>query len=170
MMRALKWWLFLAAGFFLNAILTVWPIDEVYQWYRPQWIFMFVIFCQILQPSYFNPLVAWVLGLLIDSLLGTPLGEYALVCAVISYLASLLRNTFFYRPIWLQMEKILLLICLGQILILWFHAFAGQNPQTMWYWMGSLSSCLIWPFFVLLFQMISHLFKVVPFNVGRNSY
>lgn len=167
MIRALKWWLFLVAGFFLNALLTVWPVAQSYQWFRPQWIFMFVIFCQILQPTYFNPLVACLMGLLIDSLLGTPLGQYALVCSIISYLASLLRGSFFRRPFWSQVEKVLLLICLGQILILWFHAFAGHNPQTLWYWMGSVTSCLLWPFFVLLFQSMSHLFRVVPFS-SRN--
>jgi rod shape-determining protein MreD len=167
MIRAIKWWLFMTAGFFLTALLTICPIEQTYQWMRPQWIFMFVIFCQILQPKYFNPLIAWMMGLLIDSLLGTPLGQYALVCAVISYLTSLLRSSFIHRPFWSQVEKVLLLVCLGQILILWFHAFAGHNPQTLWYWMGSLSSCLLWPFFVLTYQTLSQLFRVSAYTSQR---
>lgn len=167
MIRAMKWWIFIAVGFYLNAILTVWPIEQSYQWYRPQWIFMFVIFCQILQPTYFNPIVAWFFGLLMDSLLGTPLGQYALVCSIIAYLASLLRGQFFRRPLWLQVEKVLLLVCLAQILILWFHAFAGQNPHTLWYWMGSVSSCILWPFFALVFHGLSRFFKIVPYS-ARN--
>lgn len=164
MMRLIKWWFFLAVGFYLSAVLTVWPLEQAFQWYRPQWIFMFVIFCQILQPTLFNPLFACLIGLLMDSLLGTPLGEYALVCTILSYLSSLLRPQFFQRPLWLQLEKVLLLVCLGQILVLWFHAFAGQNPHTLWYWMGSLSSCIIWPVFVLLLQGLCQLFRVSPFS------
>lgn len=167
MIRAIKWWLFLTVGFYLNAVLTVWPLDDAYQWYRPQWVFMFVILCQILQPTYFNPIVACFFGLLMDSLLGTPLGQYALVCTIISYFTSLLRGQFFSRPLWIQIEKVLLLVCLGQILVLWFHAFAGQNPRTLWYWMGSVSSCVIWPLFVLLFHCVSQLFRVAPFS-SRN--
>lgn len=167
MIRAIKWWIFIAIGFYLNAILTVWPIEQSYQWYRPQWIFMFVIFCQIVQPTYFNPIVAWFFGLLMDSLLGTPLGQYALVCSIIAYLASLLRGQFFRRPLWLQVEKVLLLVCLAQILILWFHAFAGQNPHTLSYWMGSVSSCILWPFFALVFHGLSRFFKIVPYS-ARN--
>jgi len=168
MIRLIKWYLFLAVGFYLSAILTVWPIETSFQWYRPQWIFMFVIFCQVVQPRLFNPILACALGLLMDSLLGTPLGLYALICAVIAYLSSLLRPQFFQRPLWLQMDKVLLLVCLGQILVLWFHAFAGQNPQTLWYWMGSASSCIVWPLFVLLFQGVSQLFRVAPLSSSRS--
>lgn len=165
MIRLMTWSLFLVVGFYINAMLTVWPIDQAFQWYRPQWIFMFVIFCQVTQPSMFNPIIACMMGLLMDSLLGTPLGQYALVCSIVSYLASLLRSQFSQRPVWLQLEKVLLLVCLGQILVLWFHAFLGQNPHTLWYWMGSATSFIIWPIYVLVFHTISLIFKVPPFTV-----
>lgn len=160
MMQAIRWWLFFLVGFFLNAMLTIWPLAPAYQWYRPQWMFMFVILCQLLQPRYFNPLIAWGVGLCLDSLLGTPLGEYAFICAVLAYLTSLLRGMFVRRPFWLQIEKILLLICLGQMLVFWFHAFMGDHAHALRYWAGSIVSGVVWPMFVLFFHFIRQIFRV----------
>lgn len=166
-MRMVKWGLFLGLGFYLCGVLTVIPIPQEYQWYRPQWLLMLVIFCQINQPTAFNPLIAWVGGLLLDSLLGTRLGEHAFVFAIICYLTALLRPRFIMRPLWQQIGKIFLLVCLGQIFILWFHVFNGQNPHTLLYWMGSVISCLIWPVFVLFFQYLCRFFNLTALS-SRN--
>jgi len=159
-MQLLRWWLFLLMGFYLTAVLTLLPMPIDYQWYRPHWMLLFVIYCQLQQPSRFNPWVAWVIGLLLDGLLGTHLGEYALVFAVVSYFAALLRPKFLHRALWLQWGKVAVLTLMAQILILWFHAFAGQKPNTLLYWMGTVTSCLCWPLLVLVLQYIGQVFKV----------
>lgn len=161
-MQSIKWGFFLILGFYLCGILTVIPLAPEYQWYRPQWLFMLVIFCQLQQPKLFNPLIAWVIGLLLDSLLGTRLGEYALICTIISYLTYFFAPNFSVSPLWSQWGKIFLLVCLAQIFILWFHALAGENPQTLLYWAGSVVSTLIWPVFVLLLQSLSRLLGIQP--------
>lgn len=161
--RLIRGWLFLIIGFYLCGILTIAPLSESYQWYRPQWMLMFVIFCQISLAPLFNPYVAWFIGLLMDSLLGTQLGEHALVFSVVCYLTYVLRAKFTQRPLCLQIEKVFLLVCLSQIAMLWFHAIAGQNPRTLFYWMGTVTSCAIWPVFALLLQgILHHVFYVAP--------
>lgn len=164
MIRTIRWWLFLGLGFYLCSVLTVLPLTDTYQWYRPQWLLMFFIFCQISFPRSFNPVIAWLGGLLLDCMLGTRLGENALIFTVICYIAALLRPRFILRPLWLQIGKVFLLICLGQIFTLWFHAIAGHNPHTLFYWMGTVTSCLMWPIFVKVFQGFSHAFSVAPFS------
>lgn len=163
-MRVLRWWLFLIFAFYLCGVLTVIPLPEPLEWYRPQWLLMLIIFAQIMYPPLFNPLIAWVIGLLLDTLLGTRLGEHALVFAGICYISAFLRPKFIQRPLWQQIGKIFLLVCLGQIIILWFRVFAGQYPHTLMYWMSSLTSCLMWPFFVLLLQSLTKLFSVAPYR------
>lgn len=151
-------------GFYICAVLSVFPLSESIQWFRPQWLLLFFIYCQIAYPKYFNPILAWVGGLLLDCLLENRLGEHALVFALVCYITALLRSRFLLRPLWQQVGKIFLLVCLGQILILWFHALAGQNPHTMLYWMGSITSCVVWPVFVKLLQAISRSISVAPFS------
>ncbi|MBI2791636.1 MAG: rod shape-determining protein MreD [Gammaproteobacteria bacterium] len=162
MARMIRWWIFLGLGFYLCGILTVLPLSNSLQWYRPQWLLLFFIFCQVAYPRQFNPVIAWMGGLLLDCLLGTQLGEHALVFAVVCYITALLRPRFLLRPLWNQVGKISLLVCLAQILILWFHALAGQNPHTLLYWMGTLTSCIIWPVFVKLLQGLGHMMSVAP--------
>lgn len=160
MLQTIKWWLFFIAGLYICGILTAFPLPMSWQWFRPEWLLLFFIYCQIVYPNHFNPILAWLGGLLIDSLLEARLGEHALVYSVICYLTILLRPRFLLRPLWQQVGKIFLLISLGQILILWFHALAGQNPHTLFYWMGTVMSCLFWPIIVLLLQALNTSQKV----------
>lgn len=163
----IKWWAFLIVGCYLCGILTILPLPQDYQWYRPLWFLMFVLFCQLSQPTLFNPFIAWFIGLIADTLLGTPLGANALIFSLLCYLSALLRMKFMIKPLWIHVGKIFLLICLGQIFILWFHALTGQNPHTLFYWMGSVASCIIWPLFVILLQSICRFMSVTPIS-ARN--
>ncbi|MBS0290597.1 MAG: rod shape-determining protein MreD [Proteobacteria bacterium] len=159
---AITWWLFLGITFYLCGLMSVLPLAPDWQWYRPQWVMMLFIYCQISQPKRFNPIYAWIGGLLVDSLLETRLGEHALVFSIVCYSTALIRQKFLLRPLWLQLGKIFLLICLGQILILWFHVLAGQNPHTLLYWMGTVTSCLCWPFFVGILHFLGRMLRVAP--------
>lgn len=161
-MRLIKWWTFQIFGCYLCGILTVLPLSQAYQWYRPQWLLLFVLFSQISQPTLFNPIFAWIIGLIADCLLGTQIGEHALIFSIISYLAALLRPKFIIKPLWSHLGKIFLLVCLGQILVLWFHAIVGQNPHTLFYWMGSVTSCIVWPLFVIFLQSFGRALHVTP--------
>ena len=167
MARLVKWWLFLIVGFYICGVLTALPLIQSAEWYRPLWLLMFVIYCQLSQPSLFNPIIAWFMGLLLDALMGTHLGEQALIFSLVSYLTSLLRPRFLQRPFWQQMGKIFWLLFLGQILNLWFHALDGQNPQTLYYWMGSITSCLIWTVFFMCAHVLSQILTVPAVTTRR---
>lgn len=164
MMKSLRWWLFLIIGFYIAAVLTILPLPQYLQWYRPEWVLMLFIYCQLLYPKSFNPVIAWCGGILVDVLIGMPIGSNALVYAVVCYLASLLRAHFIMRPLWQQIGKVALLFCVSQILLLWFHAVLGKNPQTLLYWMSTVSSCLFWPLYVKLLQALSYLFRVAAYS------
>ncbi|MCS5710711.1 rod shape-determining protein MreD [Candidatus Berkiella aquae] len=165
--RVIKWWLFFIVGFYLCGVLTSLPLIQAAEWYRPLWVLMFVIFCQLSQPQLFNPIVAWCMGLLLDALQGTQLGQQALIMASVSYITMILRPKFLMRPFWQQIGKVFWLVCLGQILNLWFHALDGQNPQTLLYWMGSVTSCLIWPVFFFFSQLLTRFLSVPAYSMRR---
>ncbi len=152
MFQTIRWWAFFLIAIYIGGLLTAFPIPQDWQWFRPHWLLVFFIYCQVVYPNHFNPILAWVGGLLVDSLLETRLGEHALVFAVICYLTALLRPKFLLRPLWQQFGKVSLLVCFAQILILWFHAITGQNPHTLLYWMGTVTSCVFWIFMSAFLQ------------------
>jgi len=168
-MTVLRWWIFIILGFFFCGILTLIPLPMNYQWLRPEWLLLFVIFCQLTEPKLFNPIVAWVIGLFLDNLLGTPLGENALIFAVMSFVTACLRARFIQKPLWLSFGKIFFLILLAKIFMLWFHALSKQSPHSLWYWSGLLTNTMIWPLFVILLQKLCQVFSV-EYHVRRNPY
>ena len=141
--RTLKWWLFLLLGFYFFGLLTVLPIPEEAKWFRPQWLLLFTILCQTYQPKRFGIALAFGLGLLADLLLGMKMGENALIFTLIYFLMAFLRPSLF---------KIFLMVCLAQMLMLWFHVLAGQNPHTLFYWASTVTSVVAWPIMVFLFR------------------
>lgn len=163
-MRAFRWWIFIALSLLLTALLTVIPLPDALRWYRPQWFMLWVIFCQLQFPRQFNPWYGWGAGLGVDALFGSPLGLHALIFTLIAYLTALLRTRFVARPFWQQMGKIVILIGFGQILLLWVHVFIGQNPQTLEYWIATLTSCLIWPLWVGIMTPFSRCLGTSPYT------
>jgi len=161
MARIISGWLFLIIGFYICSVLTVLPLSPEYVWYRPQWLFMLVLFFQIYNPSQFNLGIAWGVGLLLDSLSGAHLGVHALVYPVVCYLASFL-SPFLQRPFVVQLGRIFVLIGIAQILILVIQAILGEVPPLLRYWGSTFSSTLVWPLFLLAFKGLYLLLKVAP--------
>ena len=164
-MQTLRWWMFIFLTLILTALLVLCPLPDFLRWYRPQWFMLWIIFCQLQFPRQFNPWHAWGAGLMADALLGSLLGMHALIYTLIAYVTALLRSRFLSRPFWQQIGKILILIGLGQIVILWFHVLAGQNPHTLMIWMGVLSSGLVWPIWVGLLSFFSRIMGTAPYLV-----
>lgn len=163
-MRIMQWSLFIVLSLLLTFLLAAIPFSEILKFYRPQWFILWVVFCQLQYPRQFNPWYAWCAGLLCDALFGTLLGLHAFIFSLIAYLTALLRSRFVGRPFWQQIGKVGILVCLGQILLLWFHVFMGHNPGTLWYWMSTITSCAIWPLWVGVLNTLTRVLGIAPYT------
>ena len=56
-------------------MLTILPLPLWAAWFRPEWLVLVAIYWSIALPHRFNIGVAWLLGLLLDALSGTILGD-----------------------------------------------------------------------------------------------
>ena len=157
--RATVWFLF---AFYCCCALTIMPMPDVLFWLRPQWLVLWVIFLQLRVPSHFNPILAWCMGLLVDGLMGATLGQYALVFAVTGYLTACFTAQLNNKTAWQQLPYIGLMVCLAQMMILWFHLYAGENPHTLFYWLSSMTSCLCWPIFASFMQYLMRKLHCLP--------
>jgi len=54
-------------------------------WLRPSWLILVVFFIVMESPQYFGMVRAWLLGLILDVLLGEPLGVNAFCLAALTY-------------------------------------------------------------------------------------
>src|SRR3990167_6705357 len=145
---------------YLNAIvitlsaalfLTLLPMPEWTVWARPAWVLLVLIFWTMIAPHRVNVGIAWITGLMLDTLTGTMLGEHALALTIVVYFAYRLRMRMNMFPMLQQGLSIFLFVVISQIIIYVLQGFCGEAPHTSLFWLSSLTSMLLWPW---LFGML----------------
>lgn len=112
---------------------------------RPEWVVLVLIYWCMALPQRVGVGTAWVVGLILDVLQGTLLGQHALSLSVVAFLTLKLQQRVRFFPMWQQALIVLLLIALHQLMILWIAGINGQPSPSWSYWFPSLSSMLLWP-------------------------
>jgi len=135
----------ICASVVLAFILRLLPLPHWAIWLRPQWVAMVCIFWAISPPHRLGVGVAWCLGLLLDVMSGTVLGEHALSLTLLCYLAQHLHVRLPAAP-WLQQGSVIFgLVLLHQILLYLIQGQLGVDVPLGLFWLPALTSMLLWP-------------------------
>ena len=127
----------------LSIILTISTFPLGY--FSPDWIHLFLIYWILATPGSIGLVTAWVIGLLVDVVLGSTLGVNALVYSLIGYLIFKSYMMIRYLTVLQQSILILFLLLIKVTLILWIDDMMGtSNYTTSLYWTPVISS-LAWP-------------------------
>lgn len=139
-------------SFLVGMVLEVIPLPHWAVWARPEWVFIILIFWVVSRPQYVGIAVAFFVGILIDLLTGTLLGQHALAFTFVMYLIIAFYPQLKLFPLWQQLGIIFMLTLLQLALQCWVLEIIGTLPRNWGYWMPALTSTVIWPWFYLLFK------------------
>lgn len=135
----------LVLAFLLVLALTILPMPEFMSGIRPPWVLMLVLYLQFYLPDYFDVWVLFIVGLILDVLLSTVLGEHAFALCMVAWLASNKARRFYFFSIGQQMALIGLLCFVYQLIMMLIDAFISFHTS----WLGligsTLLSVLMWP-------------------------
>lgn len=137
---------------FIGMVLQIIPIPAWAEWARPTWVFLILIFWVAVAPHRFGIVFAWLVGLLMDLLTGTLLGQHAFVFSVIAFLIMKFHPQLQKLPIWQQALMIFVLSMLNLALSHWIMDLAGNAPQTWVYWLPAVTNMIIWPWMSLVLK------------------
>ena len=126
-------------------LLTLLPMPNWAVWLRPAWVLMVLIYWTMTKPEQVNVGVAWLVGILLDVLQGTLLGEHALALTVVIYLVARMVSRLRMYPLIQQGLSVFLLVLVYQFILFCIQGFLGSLPQSWLYWSSSLTSMLLWP-------------------------
>jgi len=126
-------------------VLTIFPLPNWLNLLRPEWVAMTVIYWCIALPDRVGVIYAWIVGLLLDVLVGAVLGQHALALASVAYLSLRLHLRIRLFPLWQMALSVMLLVTLHQLITLWIKGYHGQGAQNWAYWLPSVSSMVLWP-------------------------
>ena len=151
---------FILLTFIAAFILSVIPLGETLSQFRPEWVVMVLIYWCIYLPGRIGVFYGWLTGLFLDVIYGALIGQYALALSIVAFSCYKIQTRFRLFPNSQQSLIIILLVAVAQMVILWVKGINGQAPQTIIYWMPSLTSALFWPLISFFLDHIRNLYGV----------
>ena len=124
--------------------LTILPVPEWADEFRPQWVAMTLIYWALALPARIGVFWAWCAGLVLDVTTGTVLGQHALSLSVAVYLAVELHARIRVFPYLQQAISVWILLLVERLLALWVIGATGQPTPTLTYWLPTLVGMLLW--------------------------
>jgi len=136
-------WL-IAITFFVAFYLAAIPMGR-FEMLRPDWVGMMIVFWVLVIPERFGIFVAFSIGLFYDTLVGTVLGLYGLVFAVLAYTVLLLYARLKMYPLGQQAMVVFLILGVTHLVSQWLKvALMNVVSGEIHIW-PALTSALIWP-------------------------
>ena len=130
-------------------------------YYSPEWILLILIYWAIAIPSINKLFLAFLLGFLVDIVLGQILGISSLFYIILIYVVLRLYNSLRYMTIAQQSFVIFFLIIVKQHLLIWTYIIIGKTIEYQAILIGSFMSALLWP---LVFFALRYVRR--KFNIG----
>ncbi|MBA3661203.1 MAG: rod shape-determining protein MreD [Gammaproteobacteria bacterium] len=145
-------WFAILTTFIVGLVLMILPMPDWTIWLRPAWVLLILIYWSFEMPSRVSVGMAWFIGLIVDLLNGTLLGEHALAYTLVIYLVTRMHLRIRLYP-WLQQGfSIFLFVLLYQFVVYCIQGFIGQVPASNLYWLSSLTSTILWPWLYILLR------------------
>lgn len=153
-------WIAILTTLLIAIVLTLLPMPEWATWYRPAWVLMVLIFWGMTLPARVSVGAAWLVGLVIDLLTGTLLGEHALAYTFVIYFVTRMHMRLQMYPLIQQGLSVFLFVLLYQCIIYCIQGFINDLPSSHQFWLSSVTSMLLWPWLYVLMRDCRRWFRV----------
>lgn len=143
---------FIALTFLAAMVLAILPLPDWAVYARPQWVFLVLLFWVAVVPMRVGIGIAWIVGLLMDLLTGSLLGQHAFIYSLTAYLVIKFHPQLRNFPIWQQTGMVFLLAMLNLAIQYGVVMAIGSAPVEWSFWLSAMTSCIIWPWLYWLLQ------------------
>ena len=128
------------------AALSLLPLPDSIAFYRPAWVVMVLVFWNFHLPQHHGLVFAWTLGLGIDILYDSTMGQHAMAMLFAGVAIGPVSRHFRSEQWWQQSVMVFLVVIVYKLTALWIASALGHKAPSLWYFMSALPSALIWPF------------------------
>lgn len=153
------WW-FINISILVALILSIMPLPIALRPFWPDWAALIVIYWAMALPHRVNIGTAWVVGFLLDILLGTILGVHALALAIVTFVVSSNFQKLRNFSVWQQSFLIGVFLVLYHIIVFWVNRFLLNLNFSLEYIMPAISGAVLWLWLFPLLRSFRRRFKV----------
>ncbi|MCW8407965.1 rod shape-determining protein MreD [Legionella sp. PATHC035] len=140
----------LCLGFIIALLLSILPMPELISAFRPPWVLLLVLYIEYFLPGNFRLTTLLFVGLLLDVLLATVIGEHSFALLLVTWLASSKSRRFQFFSMMQQIFLIGFFCLLYQSIISLITALLGYNYSLFTPVASALVGMFLWPWIRLL--------------------
>ena len=143
-----------------SLLFTLLPLPEWARPFRPQWYTMALIYWCMAHPERIGVGAGWLLGLTVDVMTESLLGQHALSLSIVAFIVVKLHKRIRVYPLWQQSFVVLILLFLEPFVATWVMGITHQPPPTSHFWMAPLISMLLWPWVFIILRDVRRRFHI----------
>ncbi len=136
----------------VGLMLTIMPLGESLEPFRPDWLALLLIFWAMQLPRSWSVGSAWIIGIVLDVAQGTLLGQHAVALCLITFVTVRMHLLMRVFPLLQLTATVFALLSLYQFILFWINGVSGVSSPTIAYWAPVLTGTVLWPF---LFMFLS---------------
>lgn len=136
-------------------ILALSPLPESLSVWRPDWVALTFVHWAIVIPRKTSLFLAFFVGLLVDTLYGTILGQHALGFTIVLYFSMRFSERINPLIVWQQVFMIAVVLSVYLLINLWILGVTGNSPNSWAYWLSLVSSIIIWPIWHYVLKLLT---------------
>lgn len=147
-------------SFVVALMLMALPMPDWAGIWRPAWVALALIYWCMALPARIGIMVAFTLGIFLDVLSGTLLGQNALALSVVAFITLQFYQRVRVLPLWQQGVTVFGLAFIHQVLILWINGIQGMPVSFSAYWASPLISMVLWPWIFVVLRDLRRKYQV----------
>jgi len=140
----------------VGLILTIMPLPDAVDPFRPDWLALLVIFWTMQLPRTWSVGSAWLIGIFLDVAQGTLLGQHALALCFVAFVTVRFHLLMRVFPMPQLMVTVLSILAIYQFLLFWINGVAGISAPSVTYWGPIISGTVLWPIVMTLLSGIRY--------------
>ena len=141
-------------------LLTLLPMAEWAVPWRPPWVALVLLYWCLAAPERVGVLAGWGSGLILDTLVGTLIGQNALALGVVAWIARRIYRRVRLLPLWQQGLSVFGIMVVHQVLVSWVTGLRGLPVDALMHVSVPLAGAVVWPWIFLLLRRVRRRYQV----------
>jgi len=139
---------------------SIMPLPLSVDAFRPDWVLIVLIYWCMALPGRVNIITAWVMGFLMDVLLGSVLGVHAAAMAISVFIVAENFQKIRNFSIWQQALITGVLAALYHLVVFWLQRFLIDASFLTSYLYPVITAIVLWPWVFYLLRKVRRHFSI----------